>query len=144
MKTLRTFVSYLSIQMKKIILITIAITYLFLSVGIRMNTHYCGDKISSVDFFFSKSKNCCGNGEIAKTCCKDKISYFKLSDNQKNTSVLIFSTPDFSEALVPAIDYSKLYLFAKQDLPVYTSSFFDSDIPLRKNPIYLINRSLRV
>ena len=130
--------------MKKIAIITTAIVYLFLSVGIRMNTHYCDDKISSVDFFFSKNKNCCGNGEIAKTCCKDKVSYLKLSDNQKSASVLIFSAPDFSEALVPAIDYSKIYLFAKQDLPVYINSFFDSDIPLRKNPIYIINRSFRV
>ena len=130
--------------MKKIAILTTAIIYLFLSVGIRMNTHYCGDKISSVDFFFGKSKNCCGLENVAKKCCTDKVAYLKLSDNQKNSSVLSFSAPDFSEVLIPAIDYSKKYLFAKQELSVYTISFFDSDIPLRKNPIYIVNRSFRV
>ncbi len=130
--------------MKKIATITTAIVYLFLSVGIRMNTHYCGDKISSVDFFFNTGKNCCGQADIAKTCCKDKVSYLKISDNQKSNSVLHFSTPDFSDALIPAIDYSKSYLFVKQDLPVYTNLFFDSDVPLKKHPIYILNRALRV
>ena len=130
--------------MKKIVVITAAILYLFLSVGIRINTHYCGDKVSSIGLFFGKSKNCCGLEDIAKKCCKDKVSYLKLSDNQKNSSVLSFSAPDFSEALIPAIDYSKVYLSAKQELPVYLISFFDSDIPLRKNPIYIVNRSFRV
>ena len=129
--------------MKKIAIILTAIFYLFLSIGIRMNTHYCGDKISSVDFFFS-SKDCCGKEDLAKKCCKDKVSYLKLSDNQKDFPVFNFSATDLSEALVPAIDYSKTYLFTKQEISVYTVSFFDSDIPVRKNPIYIINRSFRV
>jgi hypothetical protein len=109
-----------------------------------MNTHYCGDKVSSVDLFFYKSNTCCDKEEIAKKCCKDKVSYLKLSDNQKDSPVFSFSAPDFSEALIPALDYSKIYLFTKQEVSVYTISFFDSDIPVRKNPIYIVNRSFRV
>jgi hypothetical protein len=130
--------------MKKIVLIVTAIIYLFLSVGVRMTTHYCGDKISSVDFFFSKNKSCCGTDELTKKCCKDKVSYLKISDNQKSSPVFSFPSPDFSEALLPAIDYSKTYLFVKQELPVSTVLFFDSDTPVEKNPIYIVNRSFRV
>jgi hypothetical protein len=129
--------------MKKIAILITAIIYLFLSTGIKVNTHYCGDKISSVDFFFG-SKDCCDKEDVAKKCCKDKITYIKLSDTQKGTPVFSFSGTDFSEALVPAIDYSKTYLFTKQEVPVYTISFFDSDIPVGKNPIYIVNRSFRV
>ena len=130
--------------MKKIAIIVTAIIYLFLSVGIRMNTHYCGNKISSVDFFFDKGKNCCGDEGLAKKCCKDKVSYLKIGDNQKNSPSFIFAVPDFSYALVPSVDCSKLYLFTKQELPVNYSLFFDSDIPVRKNPLYIVNRSFRV
>jgi hypothetical protein len=129
--------------MKKIAIIVTTVIYLFLSVGIRINTHYCGDKVSSVDFFFS-SKNCCGLEEVAKKCCSDKVSYLKISDNQKDSPLFSFSAPDFSDILVPALDFSKIYLFVKQELPVYTVLFFDSDIPVGKNPVYIVNRSFRV
>ncbi len=128
--------------MKKIILIVTVVFYLFLSVGIRMTTHYCGDKISSVDFFFDKGESCCG--KAPKKCCKDKISYLKLSDNHKQAPALSYSAPDFSEAFVPAIDYSRAFNFRKPFVPVYIISFFNSDIPLKKNPVYIVNRSFRV
>ncbi|HSZ73013.1 MAG TPA: hypothetical protein VK750_10085 [Cytophagaceae bacterium] len=130
--------------MKKIAVIITTIIYLFLSTGVRINAHYCGDRISSVDFFFDQTKSCCGDDALAKKCCKDKVSYIKLSDNQNFSPVFSFSAPDFSEALVPLVDYSRFYLFSKQELPVYTISFFDSDTPLGKNPIYIVNRSFRV
>ncbi len=130
--------------MKKITIIITAIIYLFLSIGIRMNTHYCGDKISSVNFFFDNGKSCCGQEDLAKKCCKNKVSYLKLSDNQKDSPLFSFSVPDFSEALLTALEDSKKYLFVKQLLSVYKISFFDSDIPVRKNPFYIVNRSFRV
>ena len=130
--------------MKKTAVIISAIFYLFLSIGIRVNAHYCGDQVSSVDLFFDSNKNCCGKEELAKKCCKDKVSYLKLSNDQQSSS-FFFSAPDFSEVLVPAIDHSKTYLFVKQPLPLITTiSFFDCDVPLEKTPVYIVNRSFRV
>lgn len=129
--------------MKKITIIIMAIIYLLLSIGIKVNTHYCGNMISSVDFFFD-SKHCCGKEGLTKKCCRDHISYYKLSDKQESHPILIFAASDFTEVLIPGIDYLKTFLLSEQESPVLSFIFFDSDPPLRKNPVYIINRSLRV
>ncbi|HSZ24517.1 MAG TPA: hypothetical protein VK766_02305 [Cytophagaceae bacterium] len=128
--------------MKRITLILMAVVYLFLSIGIRVNTHYCGDRISSIDFFFDDSK-CCGKKDIMK-CCKDKISYFKIDTNQNYAPSFAFSISQLSAALVPAIDYSNFYIFFKQKKSLRAVSFYSSDKPPRKNAVYILYHSFRV
>lgn len=53
------------------------------SSGFTINYHYCGGKLKKVSLVSINEKGCCGIKKKCKGCCKDKVSFIKIKDNQK-------------------------------------------------------------
>jgi len=68
---------------KKILTFFLAISYLAISTGVAISTHYCMGRVSSVTFFRYSDK--CGKCGMTTTggCCKDELRIFKLVDSHK-------------------------------------------------------------
>jgi hypothetical protein len=57
--------------------------YCVFAIGISVNKHFCGGKLTFVSFFHSVSeKDCCGDNH-KKDCCNDKNHFIKVTDNHQ-------------------------------------------------------------
>lgn len=130
--------------MRRIVAIILLICYLIPCVGMSVNTHYCGGRVTSVSIISSKSNQCpCGKRMMKKGCCKDKVTFVKLPQEQNIQKGFAYS---FAKALN--------LLFGKTF--TYTSSFWPSIvadfIPKWTDPppgfhirnIYLLNQVFRI
>ena len=130
--------------MKKLTIIFLSIFYLLLSTGVRVNAHYCGDKLSSISFFDYASKSCCGVKEVENKCCKDKVTFLKLSDSQEENPSFLFTSPEFSEALVPSFRNVLPSVFFPEILVNTNDDFLYEKVVIHKVSFFIINRSFRV
>lgn len=80
--------------LKKILSISLLLTYLTFSTGINLSKHYCGGKLISVKLSSQQEKACdkCG-GKPMKGCCKDIQSSFKIDNDQQQTAKLALDYP---------------------------------------------------
>ncbi|NNF01052.1 MAG: hypothetical protein HKN22_00060, partial [Bacteroidia bacterium] len=69
--------------MKRIAVIIFSIFYLIASVGVAINVHYCGGKISNIELSTDKGLCCCEDAEGMSNCCDDEKVIFQLHDDQK-------------------------------------------------------------
>jgi len=125
--------------MKKITVILLLFCYLIPAIGLSVNQHYCGGKLTSVSILISDSHSCpCGKKTMNKDCCKDKTTIIKFKDTQ-----------NFSKKV--ASNFSQTFKFLVQVFPVYNYNYpavafekhlpFDHPPPLQKSePLYLLNR----
>ena len=119
--------------------ILLVVFYLFVSVGVGYNTHYCGGKLSSVDLYAKSSACCCDDDmEMADNCCDDESSYFQFTSDQKiaeRTSISVTESSMLADLYIEinndAVDRSRdLESTAYLDLP-----------PPDPERIYLLNCS---
>ncbi len=83
--------------MKKIVSISLLLTYLAFSIGINLSKHYCGGKLISVKLSSQQEKSCsmCG-GKPMKGCCKDISSCFKIDNDHQHSAKTAIDLPAFS------------------------------------------------
>lgn len=127
--------------MKKIAIISSLVIYLVLNLGITVKLHYCGDKISFVDFFPVAQKNCCKSKQAS--CCKDKVAYVNPETTQSNTQVVNFSFPDYAKYNLVIQDFSFLSALETEKSAPYTAGEYQ-EVFYRKVPLYLYNKVIIV
>ena len=84
--------------------ISLVIFYLFVSVGIGYNMHFCGGNLSSVDLYTKTSACCCDeDAEMANNCCNDESSFFQFTPHQKladNTNISVKEISLFADLFI--------------------------------------------
>jgi len=133
--------------MKKVISIFCIILLLVVTSNLAVNIHFCGNKISSIDFF-GKSKGCgsCDSKDIshkssiaAKSCCKN-IATIIHTDNT-TTSSFSFLTQQQTVAIVPVVfDYSIESTYATELLKGSVTCNAPPNVSVQ--PYYILYRSL--
>lgn len=129
--------------MKKIISIVCILLLLVATSNLAVNIHFCGNKISSIDFF-GKSKNCGGSCDSKtalkeKSCCKNFSAIITTSDT---------TSSDFSFQIQHQATATVSMLFNHITVSVYASEilkgFVHSNAPpaLSAQPFYILYRSL--
>lgn len=83
--------------MKKLFTIFLALTYLLVSSGIVVNTHYCMGKLAGVSYQSPADSHCGLCGMDNTGCCHNDLKLVKLDDSHKFTS-----SPDFRFIAYPA------------------------------------------
>ena len=129
--------------MKKTSIIIASIFYLLLSVGVKVNAHYCGEVLSSISFFDFKTKSCCGVKEVESKCCKDKVAFLKIADSHTENSTLSFVAPEFSELILPSPLSYFYYVSILEEALIINFIIPDAE-PYAKVPFFISNGSLRV
>ncbi|WP_018343264.1 HYC_CC_PP family protein [Cytophaga aurantiaca] len=129
--------------MKKVISILCILILLIATSNLAVNIHFCGNKISSIDFF-GKSKTCGGSCDSKaalkeKSCCKNFSATITTSDS--NTSTFSFETEQTATALVPVI-YT--YTNASASTTELLKGCVSSNAPpeISAQPYYILYRSL--
>ncbi len=115
--------------------------FLITNSGMAVNVHWCGGKITSVDFYSADKPPCkCGKRAMKPGCCKDIKSVFKAKSDFSNAIASVFK-----------LDISKIvFIPLKQLDPVratqdYCFSVFYHPPPFKpKAPIYLLDRVFRI
>jgi hypothetical protein len=72
-------------NMKKSLTIFFTALYIATIVGITISVHFCGEKVTSVQFiqFASREKSCgCEEIDVPDDCCKDEIKTVQINDEQ--------------------------------------------------------------
>ncbi len=125
---------------KKHIAALLSSLILFSGIGLAINVHYCGGKVSSVEFTYkvqelcgvaSKKKSCCGSEtSMHKKCCKDSL--IKITKHGEN--VLVKSTHLDLAAFVfsPAGSFS----FSEQTQAIYTRQLPAIHVNPHAPPLY--------
>lgn len=77
-------------KMKKIVILFLLINYLVATYGVAMHQHYCGNRLTSTYIIglFTAKCGCSSQKKMPKGCCKEKITFSKLSDNQQHSGHL--------------------------------------------------------
>lgn len=80
--------------MKRITAIFFLLTFLLANTGMAVTVHYCGGKLSSINFFSLDNHPCkCGKKAMKKDCCKDKTTFLKMKDDLVKTNLTTFKIP---------------------------------------------------
>lgn len=123
--------------MKKVTVIFLLLNFLLANTGMAVTMHWCGGKLTSVDYF-SSGHNCpCGKKAMKKDCCKDKTTFLKMKDDLAKTSQLTFKTPS-PKFLFAFINVFELVPSAQFQYSVV--SFYHPPPFKPKVPIYLLDR----
>jgi hypothetical protein len=130
--------------MKKFISIVCILLLLVVTSNLKVNIHFCGSEISSIDFF-GKSKNC-GSG------CNSKAASLKEKSCCKNlTAVITTSTAkysDYSFQVEQQTAVSVPAMFNPLATPVYAAEILKGSVSsnappdLSAQPYYILYRSL--
>ncbi|TAH18015.1 MAG: hypothetical protein EAZ08_12500 [Cytophagales bacterium] len=81
--------------MKKLISVFLLFVYAFLSVGVSVGQHFCGEYLAETHFVSSEKKTCkCSliNAKKGKksNCCHDEVKVIKLEMSQNITKIASF------------------------------------------------------
>ena len=128
--------------MKRIAIILITLCYLLPAIGLSINVHWCGGKISSVKFQSITAPECRCGKKMLPGCCKDFQTLIKLTDNQKAGSSFSFPK-DFQTEIQQFTTASKTGLLYFE---LQTFDYFKDKVPPFKNklPVYLVNKVFRI
>lgn len=122
--------------MKKVTSIFLLLLFLIANSGLAINVHWCGGKLSSIDFFANGGNKCkCGKKAMKPNCCKDKTSHLKANDELSKTNNFAFkiSIPTFLFTIIKHINALPSAHFQ------YVASPFYHPPPFKpKSPIYLL------
>ncbi len=130
--------------MKKIVSIVCILLLLVATSNLKVNIHFCGGEISSIDFF-GKSSNC-GNG------CNSKAAALKEKSCCKNLTAVITTSAaassDYSFQVQQQTTVPVPTVFAPTEAPVYGAEILKGSVSsnappdLSAQPYYLLYRSL--
>jgi len=69
---------------KKVLSISLLLTYLCFNTGLAVSVHYCGGNFSSFSLIGAEKKTCaCGKKKMANKCCKNVKTTLSSSDDQQ-------------------------------------------------------------
>ena len=75
--------------MKKAFILSFLSIFLFINSGIAVTAHWCGNKLSSIDFFYTDKAPCkCGKKAMKAKCCKDKTAILKANEELARSTTL--------------------------------------------------------
>lgn len=84
--------------MKKTLTLSLLFLFLITNSGMAVSLHWCGHKLSSIDFFSTDKHKCgCGKKAIKPGCCKDKTITLKVKSDLAKANQFAFnnSVPKF-------------------------------------------------
>lgn len=119
------------------------ITYLFVSTGFMVSTHYCMGRVDGVQLGAVKEKTCskCGmHTEDASGCCRDEIKVVKLQqDLQPTKAVLPAFTMQPAVMLAPAFFTMPFFNCSQRNIA------FDFRPPVPdKSEVYIVHCVFRI
>jgi len=121
-----------------------AIFYLLFSLGLTVNTHYCGGKLQSISFV-NTIKECakCGSKKM-QGCCKDISQTFQIdNDHQSKESVkLVLNSAENSKDIFSEL-CSVIYANSFKITSSFSNYIFDSFSSYRA-AIFIYNCSLLI
>lgn len=129
--------------MKKVISILCIVLLLVATSNLAVNIHFCGNKISSIDFF-GKSKTCGGSCDSKaalkeKSCCKNFSAIITTSDAA--SSDFSFQIQQQETATLPVIfNHITASVYAAEILKGSVHS--NAPPALSAQPYYILYRSL--
>jgi len=94
---------------KKIIQISFAVIYFFLTTGFTVTLHFCGGEVSDVSIVRTHGDEdpCgCEPTSCMDSCCLDDVTTIKLSDSHKSEAKFEPNSFQFVIALIPSEDLS--------------------------------------
>ena len=127
--------------MQKLAFTILTVFYLSFTSGLIINSHYCMDKLSSLELFGKKSETCskCGmSNDETNGCCHDDTKVVKLQDDH-------FASYYFYKlkSITPVITQTPVT--ASNTFPInYSFNHFDYIPPDSKQPVYLVNKVFRI
>lgn len=127
--------------MKKLLQISFAVIYLFLTTGFTVTLHFCGGEVSDVSIVrtYGDEDPCgCDASACGNSCCTDNISMIKLSDSHKSEVNYIQNS---FELVIFFIDAENFLNELNKNYEFHTNNFY-SDIGHPK--IYLENCSFLI
>ncbi|MBI4929223.1 MAG: hypothetical protein HY841_00555 [Bacteroidetes bacterium] len=71
--------------MKKVFSIFLTVIFLISAMGMTINSHFCGKKLSSVGIL-AQDCSCKKKSGMKKGCCKNEIKYVKITDDYSPSS----------------------------------------------------------
>jgi hypothetical protein len=128
--------------MKRITAIFFLLTFLTANTGMAVSVHYCGGKLSSINFFSLDNHPCkCGKKAMKKDCCKDKTTFLKMKDDLGKLNLTSFKITQ----LKLSIALTKPIEFVPTAQTQLVGSLFYHPPPFKpKSPIYLLDRVLLI
>jgi hypothetical protein len=125
-------------SMKKAIVILLLLLFLIANSGVAVGLHWCGGKLSSIEFFADGDHNCkCGKRPMKPNCCKDKTVNLKANDELAKTNYFSFKIETskffFNIPLVTVNVPSAQFQYSVSD-------FYHPPLFKTKDPIYLLDR----
>ena len=133
--------------MKRVICILLLAFYTTFNIGLVMNTHYCGGKISSVSLFSpqtSTSCGLCGKKPMPKGCCQDKQTQISIDDEQMSSHTN-FDFSNFSSILLALLP--SYYTIDTPDYAIsnqHNHQFYVFETGPPKTPLYIRIHSLLI
>lgn len=131
--------------MKKLSIFILAIFYLYFTIGVTVNQHYCMGELVGVSLLDLKSKECgkCAmkkHTEAGKDCCKDVSIVAKNGDfHTFSQTTYDFNFPTLIMPEVPSI-MCHVKTFQEEDSKIYRAH----SPPLLKYPLFLIHQNFRI
>lgn len=146
LKSSRTVTIFVLEIMKKFVTLILAFFYLSGSIGVTISMHYCMKKLTGSGLNNQELNSCarCGIGKSntnGKGCCKNKVLYFKLCEDQKiaESSILLTQQIAVIASVYPIV-------FSTNFLTSITSKKLQGDLPRKKHdvPIYILTCNYRI
>ena len=80
-------------EMKRVTIFLLLFCYLIPAVGLSVVVHYCSGKLASVSLLLTDNSACsCGKMPMKKSCCKNKVTAFKIRDAHQLSKQLSLSS----------------------------------------------------
>lgn len=124
--------------MKRITAIFFLLTFLMANTGMAVTVHYCGGKLSSINFFPIDNHPCkCGKKAMKTDCCNEKTSFIFMKGDLAKTNSVIFNTTT-PKIIFPIL--KQFELFPPTQTQVVVLSLYHPPQFKPKSPIYLLDR----
>jgi len=128
--------------MKKLTAILLLFLFLITNSGMAVTIHWCGNKLTSIDFFSADKRLCkCEKPAMKPDCCKDKTTIFTAKTDMAKANQVAFklTTPIFNFILLKQIE-----VLPSANFQYFATSFYHPPTFKPKAPIYLLDGVFRI
>ena len=118
--------------------------YTLPAISTNVSMHYCGGELASISFFSDNSDGCvCGVKKMKRSCCETKHLSFTFKDSHQKADVVALKSIEQTELqLLP--DFSAFTFVMKKFYVLNIHHNFNDPPNSFKEPLYLLNRTLRI
>ena len=121
----------------------IVLLYLFSSLKMTFDVHFCGEQVKYVSFSGINQKTCCGEDEdMEGGCCHNQKLSFKVNDHASidAVSAIINLHPVINDYKPVQFIYTNYFTCFHKD----EQAIIEDPPPKVKTPIFIRNRVLRI